>query len=129
MRLAKARDRSDAAYATFVGEVRAACQADAYGIAKIAVDPLDPAVPAAGLMQQSCLASGVYWAHHKGSGGQEVPDEVKVARTEAIAALKELRDGGRTLDTDTDPVSNSGTSMVTMNSSRRLSRRNTGGYC
>jgi len=129
MRLSKARNRSDDAYTGFIAEVRAAAQADAYGLAKIAVDPLDDTVPASGMMQQSCLACAVYWAHYKGSGGQEIPDQVREARTGALDSLRELRDGGRTLDTEGTPTSNAGATLVSLNSTRRLSRTNSGGFC
>ena len=56
----------------------------------------------------------LYWMHFWGTGGQEVPAEVSRARDQAIEALKELRDGGRTLDTDTAPTSNTGVKSVSM---------------
>lgn len=129
VQLAKASGPGDSVYATFKTEVRAAAQADAYGIAKIAVDPTDPTVPGSNLMQQYCLACAVYWAHVKGSGGQEVPEEAKAARKEAIEALKELRTGDRTLDTDTDPTSNLPGGTVSTQRPGAVTRRNFRSFC
>ena len=120
---------TDPAYASFKGEVRAAAQADVYGLAKIAVDPTDPTVPGSGMLQQYCLACAVYWAHAKGAGGVEMPPVVEQARKEAIAALKDLRDGVRTLDTDTDPTSNLGGPTVKVDWPGSVSRRNFGSFC
>ncbi len=129
VRLARASGPSDPVYAAFKAEVRMAAQADAYGLAKIAVDPTDPTVSGAGLMQQLCVTCGVYWAHSKGSGGQEIPPEVTLARKDAIEALKELRDGSRTLDTGTDPTSNLGAPSVKIRAPGAVIRRNFRSFC
>ena len=109
--------------------MRSAAQADVYGLAKIAVDPADPNVPAAGLLQQYCVTCAVYWAHHKGSGGIEVPQDVARARDQAIEALRELRDGGRTLDLAVDPTGRLGGPTVVLSAKGLVTRRNFGSFC
>ena len=129
VRRAGATGPSDAKYTTFKNEVRAAAQADAYGLAKIAVDPTDATVSGAGLMQQLCVTIAVFWSHHKGTGGQEVPVEVTRARDDAIKALMEVRDGVRTLDTDTDPTGNNPLGKsVTLNLDGQVRRGNFGSF-
>lgn len=130
VQLAKASDTSDARYAAFVAEVRAAAEGDVYSIVQVPFDIADPTVPAAVFLQQHCLAIAVYWAYSKGSGGQAMPEDVRTKYSEAIGVLREVRSGERSLGTDTEPASQLPAQRVSLDAvPGSWTRTNWGGFC
>jgi hypothetical protein len=128
--LAKASSLVDPILATFVSEVQAAASGNVYAVLQVAFNPTDPTFAAAQYVQQLSVTIGVYWAWHKSTGGVAVPPDVVAAKAEAIVELEKAAKGLRSLGTDVDPTSNTGaTSVNLVTSSRRIMRRNTGGFC
>lgn len=129
VRLAKAPNASSAVYTDFIAEVRKASQGIVYAIVQVAFDPTDSTVPGADLLQQHCLAVGVYWAYHKGTGGHAIPDDVRRAYDDALAILRELKKGELALGTEDEPTGNHGAETVTVRDSTRALRSNMRGFC
>jgi hypothetical protein len=48
------------------------------------------------------MPMAVYWAYHKGTAGQAIPEPVKSAYAEARQALMDFRAGNRSLGTATE---------------------------
>lgn len=121
---------NDATVQAFIAEVIRAASGEVYPIVQVAWDPNDPTVTGADALAEAALPIALYWAWHKSTGGVAVPEEVKTARQDAKATLKEMRDGMQALGTTTDPASNAGAKTVDIDSSgKRVLRRNMGGFC
>ena len=130
VRLAKASNTADPQYAAFVVEVQSAALMELYSILQVAFDPNDPTVAGSIYAQQYGVTLGVYWAHHKGTGGIEIPEKVDAAHDKTLTAIKEARSGSTALGTTTDPTSNAGAKTVTVDATgSRIVRRNMGGFC
>lgn len=136
VRLAKASSASDAAYTAFIAQVRRAAQGDLYSLIEPSAVITDPNVPLSDFIQSQCLPIGVYWAHHKGTGGQAIPDEVRAAYDRALAALREFRAGDRSLGTETEGARSGPAHQVDMDATgpsgspgSGWTRQNFGGFC
>lgn len=126
----KSQQLSSVPCQAFLAEVQNATLGEVCAILQVAFNPADPTFQGASFVQQNAVTIGLYWTWHKSTGGIAVPPEVKDAREQAIATLKQARDGLQSLGTDVTPESNVGvTSVNLVTSSRRILRRNTGGFC
>lgn len=123
-------DITSASCVAFIDEIKEAAAGELYSILQVVFDPADAVFQASPHVIQNALTVGVYWAWHKSTGGMAIPPEVKEAKAEAVAALKEARTGLRSLGTETDPTSNAGVKQVDIDATgTRVLRSNMGGYC
>lgn len=129
MRLAKKTPAEVSEYAAFVAAVRSAAESDVRSLVGVAYVLSDATLNAAPFISELALTIAVYWAHWKGTGGQEVPELVRAAYDNARTSLGELRDGPRMPGTETEAANATGTKLVTLSSASRVSRGNMGGFC
>lgn len=127
VRLAKAPSAASSTYTTFVDQVKAIANGDVYSIVATAFDTTTATVQAAALIQQYALAIGVFWAHSKGTGGMEIPQQVREAYNEARQVFVEIRDGTRSLGTETQPTGALDVQQVDMSAAGRGWTRGTWG--
>lgn len=109
------KDRDGVADAALIAAVKALASADVYSIVHPAVDPSDATVQGANLLQEYAVTVGVYWTWSKSTGGIAVPPEVEAAYQKALDALREVREGKRSIGTSTEPASSVVYGQVTLN--------------
>lgn len=115
---------------TFLLEVANATAGEVNSILEVAFDPNDPVYASAQFVVEYALTLAVYWAWHKSTGGIGVPPEVKDGADKARAALKEAREGLRSLGTSPSAASNAGASTFEIDTTgRRILRKNMFGFC
>jgi hypothetical protein len=117
---------SSAPCQAFLAEVQEAAISDLYSILQIPFNPDDTTVQQSPFVRQNGVTLGLYWTWHKSTGGKAIPDDVKTARVEAIANLKEARESLRTLATSTEPSSSLSSHQVDRGP---WTRRGFGGFC
>lgn len=127
VRLAKAPSAASSTYTTFVEQVKAIANGDVYSIISTAFDITTATVQTAALVEQYALAIGVFWAHQKGTGGMEVPEKVSAAYEQARMVFSEIRDGRRSLGTETQPTGALDVQQVDMSAGGRGWTRSTWG--
>lgn len=126
----KSNNIASAGCQQFLAEVSAATTGEVNSILQVAFDPNDPVYATAQFVVEYALTIAVYWAWHKSTGGIAVPKETKDGADLARAALKEAREGLRSLGTSPSATSNAGALNVDIDhSGRRILRKNTGGFC
>ena len=97
VQLSKASSATDPVYLAFIAEVKSNINGDVYAITQVAFNISDVNLQAAPFLKQKAIALACYWAHFSGSGGQEVPTEVVLARNLALEQLRALPKGGSSL--------------------------------
>lgn len=134
--LARASSTADPAYAAFVAQVRRAVQGDVYSLLAPSVDITDPNIPISDFVQGQCMPMAVYWAYHKGTAGQAIPDPVRAAYQEAKQALIDFREGNRSLGTQNEAARSAPAHDVDMDATgpsgapgSGWTRKNWGGFC
>jgi hypothetical protein len=136
VQLCRASSVADPAYAAFKAQVRRAAQGDLYSMIEPSVVISDANVAISDFIQAQALPIAVYWAYHKGSAGQTIPEPAKAAYADARAALVEFREGTRSLGTQTEGARSAAAHQVDMDASGTSgnpgsgwTRGNFGGYC
>lgn len=134
--LAKASNAADSAYAAFVSQVRGAVQGDIYSLIQSSIDIADPQIANSDFLKALALSMAVYWAYHKGSAGQTIPEPVRQAYADAKQTLIDFREGNRSLGTEVEAARSEPAHQVDMNATgpsgtpfSGWTRGNWGGYC
>jgi hypothetical protein len=114
----------------FLSEVLLATSGEVNSILEVAFDPNDPNYANAAFVQEYALTIAVYWTWHKSTGGLSVPKDVRDGADLARSALKEAREGLRSLGTSPATASNAGATSVTIDTTgQRILRTNLNGFC
>lgn len=112
VRLARARDANDPAYAAFIAAIQNIADSWAYSNAQVYAAVSDPTTQTAPILSEMALAVGVWWAHYKGSGGQEIPPGVAEGLRLAKEWFEDLKAGGVSLGTEATPSTSAGLTQV-----------------
>jgi phage gp36-like protein len=129
VRLSKASSASASTYTTFVEQVKAIANGDVYSIVGNDFDITTATVQGAAILQQHAVTIGVFWAHSKGTGGMEIPQQVTEAYRISQEWLEKMARGLRGLGTETQPTGALAVQQVDMyDAGRGWTRGTWGGF-
>lgn len=115
VQLARATGPGDPAYATFVASVQNIADGTGYSNSQVYAAVTDPTTQTSPMLSEMALAVGIWWAHYKGSGGQEVPQGVVDGMKIATEWFDGLKNGTVTLGTSATPSTSAGLTQVDPN--------------
>ena len=128
VRMARCTGPSDPNYAAFIASVQNIADGTAYSHAQVYAAVTDTTTQTSPVLSEMALAVGVWWAHYKGTGGQEIPMGVAEGLRIATAWFESLKNGGATLGTELTPSTSAGLTQVDIDpDSVRMTRANLNG--